>query len=140
MSRMASAIDFTRDNRRNDLRLRERPKSALNKKTSTFENLFGSVEVKRQKPIEATLFRRLQPESPSLRARPSSVCPVTGRVVGAKNIETRHRDCVTPRGQEPELGRFLSSSLPRSGLCWSASQSALVAESTPPTSDCVKIV
>ena len=92
---MASAIDFTNSGQKIDVKLRERPKSA-GYKTSTFENIFGKVEGvgRREKPLEATLLQKLQsdrPSSPSVhkRCRPLSVCPITGHLVGANNLEFR---------------------------------------------------
>ena len=90
---MASAIDFT--NSAQKVNVKERPKSA-GYKTSTFQNIFGKVEGgrgRRQKPLEATLLQKLQsdPPSPSIhkRCRPLSVCPITGHLVGANNLEIR---------------------------------------------------
>ena len=92
---MASAIDFTNSGPKVDVKLRERPKSA-GYKTSTFQNIFGKVEGagRREKPHEATLLQKLQsdtPSSPSVnkRCRPLSVCPITGHLVGAANLEFR---------------------------------------------------
>ena len=91
---MASAIDFTNSGQTADVKLRERPKSA-GYKTSTFQNIFGKVEggARRQKPLEATLLEKLQSDTPSpsvqKRCRPLSVCPLTGHLVGANNLEFR---------------------------------------------------
>ena len=89
--RMASAIDFTNNSQKVNTKENKRPKSAVYKTTSTFENLFGVVEVKHHKPTEATLFQRVQSESrPRHRdCRPLSVCPLTGRLVGATSLEVR---------------------------------------------------
>ena len=90
---MASAIDFANSGQQVEVKLRERPKSA-GYKTSTFQNIFGKVEgCRRQKPLEATLLQKLQSDTPSpsveKRCRPLSVCPITGHLVGANNLEFR---------------------------------------------------
>lgn len=92
---MASAIDFTNSGQKVEVKLRERPKSG-GYKTSTFQNIFGKVEgAGRHKPLEATLLEKLQsdisPPPPSVhkRCRPLSVCPLTGHLVGANNLEFR---------------------------------------------------
>ena len=86
---MASTIDFTNSSEKVDVKLRQRPKSAVYHKTSSFDNLFGKMEIRRQKPLEATLFTKLQsvPASTRKNCRPLSVCPVTGHTVGANNTE-----------------------------------------------------
>ena len=103
---MASAIDFTNSGQQVEVKLRERPKSA-GYKTSTFQNIFGKVEgCRRQKPLEATLLQKLQSDTPSpsvqKRCRPLSVCPITGHLVGANNLEFRQLE---NRTGEVQLGR-----------------------------------
>ena len=93
---MASAIDFSNDGQKVEVKLRERPKSAGHK-TSTFQNIFGKAEgARRHKPLEATLLEKLQSDTPppsgQRRYRPLSVCPLTGHLVGANNLEFRKLD------------------------------------------------